>query len=70
MHFIHSRKIFPSLEDKMLLRGYKDGYFSVKNMYRLLEQANSVCFPVRLLWSPLVPTKVGFLNGRLSRKRC
>lgn len=66
MQYIHRRKIIPSLEEKMLLRGCEDCDFLVKYLYRCLKQANSECFAIRLLWSPWFPPNwLFFLLRRL-----
>ena len=38
----------------------KDGMFSVKSSYDLLEGGRQHLVPVKMIWNPLVPTKVGF----------
>ena len=38
----------------------KDGMFSVKSSYDLLEGGRQQIVPVKMIWNPIVPTKVGF----------
>ena len=38
--------------------------FSVKSSYDLLEGGRQQLVPVKMIWNPMVPTKVGFLCGR------
>ena len=47
-------------EDKLLWKEAKDGSFSIKSFYSALEGSNTVPFPKSIIWSPFVPTKVGF----------
>ena len=48
------------LEDRVLWKEAKDENFSVKSLYSALEPRRAVLFPWNIIWSPCVPTKVGF----------
>ena len=55
----------------MLWNDSKNGIFSVKSLYNTLDSSGAVPFPWRIIWSPCVPTKVGFfLLGKLLGGRC
>ena len=38
----------------------KNGSFSVKTCFELLEGGSQQSVPIKMLWNPTVPTKVGF----------
>ena len=57
---IQGRKFNPNLEDRVLWKETKDGIFSVKSLYSALDSRSVVQFPNSIIWSPCVPTKVGF----------
>ena len=44
----------------MLWKETKDGIFSVKSLYSILDSRRGVQFPINIIWNPCVPTKVGF----------
>ena len=54
----------------MLWKETKDGIFSVKSLYSALDSRSAVQFPKIIIWSPYVPTKVGFLLGKPLGVRC
>ena len=41
-------------------KGKKNGSFSVKTCFDLLEGGSQQSVPIKMLWNPTVPTKVGF----------
>ena len=47
-------------DDRLRWNRAKDGMFSVKSSYDLLEGGRQQLVPVKMIWNPLVPTKVGF----------
>ena len=57
---IHRRKVRPFQEDKLLLKASKVGGFSVKFLYKVLDQSPPLAFPCRSIWNPRVPPKLGF----------
>ena len=54
------------MEDRMLWKETKDGIFSVKSLYSALVSRRVVQFPNSIIWSPWVPTKVGFFAWEAS----
>ena len=38
----------------------KNGSFFVKTCFDLLEGGRQLLVPIKMLWNPIVPTKVGF----------
>ena len=57
---IPGKRVSADLEDRVLWKKTKDGKFYVKSLYGALELGNIVMFPRRIIWSPCVPSKVGF----------
>ena len=56
-------KVIPSI-----LKGNKDGNYSVKLMYEMLNRPTSLpsLFPVQSIWNPIVHLKVGFFAWEAS----
>ena len=44
----------------------KDGKFSVKSLYKVLEPESSVCFPMKIIWNSLVQPKISFFAWEAS----
>ena len=65
---IRGRRLNPLLEDRMLGKETKDGFFSVKPLYSTLASRRVVQFPNSIIWSPCVPTKVCFFAWEASWK--
>ena len=63
---IQGRRLNPNLEDRVLWKETKDGIFSVKSLYSALVSRIIVQFPNSIIWSPYVPTKVGFFAWETS----
>ncbi|RVW35452.1 putative ribonuclease H protein [Vitis vinifera] len=57
---IWGRRLNPLLEDSLLWKETKDGIFSVKSIYSILDSRRGVQFPINIIWNPCVPTKVCF----------
>ena len=38
----------------------KDGKFSVKSLYKVLEPDSSVFFPIKIIWNSWVQPKISF----------
>ena len=47
----------------------KNEIFSVKSLYNTLEPSCAVPFPWSIIWSPCVPTKVGFFAWEASWRK-
>ena len=41
-------------EDEVRWLKSKDGNFSVKSLYKVLEPDSSVCFPLKIIWNSWV----------------
>ena len=57
---IQGRRLNSTLEDRVLWKETKDRIFSIKFLYSVLDSRSVVQFPKSIIWSPCVPTKVGF----------
>ena len=57
---VSTKSLSPLLDDRLRWNGAKDGTFSVKSSYDLLEGGRQQLVPFKMIWNPLVPTKVGF----------
>ena len=55
---VNTKSLNPLSDDRQ--NGAKDGTFSVKSSYDLLEGGRQQLVPVKMIWNPLVLTKVGF----------
>ena len=63
---IRGRRLNPHLEDRVLWKETKDEIFSVNSLYCALVSRSVVQFPNNIIWSPCVPTKVGFFAWEAS----
>ena len=63
---IRGRRLNPHLEDRVLWKETKDEIFSIKSLYSALVSRSVVQFPNSIIWSPWVPTKVGFFAWEAS----
>ena len=58
-----SRKKINRLEtDRLLSKGDKNGIFSIKANFKLLENGNLKSIPLKVLWNGCVPPKVCFFT--------
>ena len=57
---LQGKRLVIDLEDRVLWKETKDKIFSVKSLHSALEPKSAVTFPWNIIWSPCVPTKVGF----------
>ncbi|RVW66266.1 LINE-1 retrotransposable element ORF2 protein [Vitis vinifera] len=62
---LQGKRLNVGMEDRVVWNASKNGSFSVKSLYNTLDSGGAVPFPWRIIWSPCVPTKVGFLLGKL-----
>ena len=60
-----NRLVF-SLEDRAVWKETKNGNFFVKSLYSTFEPRCAVLFLWNIIWSPCVPTKVGFFAWEAS----
>ena len=65
LHVIQGKRVISNQEDLLLMKDVKDGRFSVKLFYMHLVPAQDSPFPLCFVWNPWVPSKVGFLLGKL-----
>ena len=66
VHFLHSKKIRPFQEDRLLLKETMTDGFSVRHMYRKLMYSLPTDLPCRSIWNPIVPPKLGFFAWEAS----
>ena len=57
---IQGKRLVIDMEDRVIRKETKDGKFFVKSLYSALELRSAILFPMSVIWSPCVPTKVGF----------
>ena len=57
---LQGKRVVINLEDSLWWKEAKGGNFSVKSFYSALEGSSTVSFLKSIIWSPFVPTKVGF----------
>ena len=60
LYTVSSKCINPNLSDRLWWKEAKNDSFTVKNCYDLLEGGRRQLVPIKMLWNPIVPTKVGF----------
>ncbi|RVX00739.1 putative ribonuclease H protein [Vitis vinifera] len=66
LSFLQGKRLNVGMEDRVLWNASKNGIFSVKSLYNTLDSGGAVPFPWRIIWSPCVPTKVGFFAWEAS----
>ena len=59
IYIVSTKSLSPLSNDRLRWNGAKDGMFSIKSSYNLLKGGQQLV-PVKMIWNPLVPTKVGF----------
>ena len=57
---IQGKRLNADVEDRMVWKETKNEIFIVKSLYNSLDHSCAVPFPWSIIWSPYVPTKVGF----------
>ena len=57
---VNSKYLSPHSKDRLRCKEAKDGSFTVKSSFDLLEGGRQQLVPVKMIWNSLVPTKVGF----------
>ena len=57
---IQGKRLNADVKDRMVWKGTKNEIFTVKSLYNSLDHSCAVPFPWSIIWSPDVPTKVGF----------
>ena len=60
LSLLASKKLMPQRSDKLLWKGSQQGEFTMKTYSKILEGGSSRQAPVKILWNPSVPSKVGF----------
>ncbi|RVW54967.1 Transposon TX1 uncharacterized 149 kDa protein [Vitis vinifera] len=63
---LQGKRLNVGMEDRVVWNASKNGSFSVKSLYNTLDSGGAVPFPWRIIWSPCVPTKVGFFAWEAS----
>ena len=54
---LQGKRVFLGKEDNMFLKEVKEGCFSRKFLYEVLDHTSTVLFPYRYIWNSYVPTK-------------
>ena len=57
---IQGKRVSAEVEDRVIWKKTKSGFFSIKSLYNVVELRSTVQFPRKIIWSPYVPPKVGF----------
>ncbi|RVW45049.1 rRNA-processing protein UTP23-like [Vitis vinifera] len=57
---IQGKRLNADVEDRMVWKETKNEIFTVMSLYNSLDQSCAVLFPWKIIWSPYVPTNVGF----------
>ena len=60
LSIMNSRSRRPQLSDKLWWKKTKSGSYSVKSCFDLLEGRRQHQVPIKMMWNPIVPTKVRF----------
>ena len=60
LSLMNSRSFCPQLCDKLWWKETKFGSYYVKSCFDLLEGRRQHQVPIKMMWNPIVPTKVGF----------
>ncbi|RVW88462.1 putative ribonuclease H protein [Vitis vinifera] len=63
---IQGKRLNADVEDRMVWKETKNEIFIVKSLYNSLDHSCAVPFPWSIIWSPYVPTKVGFFAWEAS----
>ncbi|RVW51826.1 hypothetical protein CK203_085751 [Vitis vinifera] len=63
---IQGKRLNANVEDRMVWKETKNEIFTVKSLYNSLDHSCVVPFPWSIIWSPYVPTKVGFFAWEAS----
>ena len=63
---LQGKRVVVGLEDRVVWKETKNEIFSVKSLYNTLEPSCVVPFPWSIIWSPCVPTNVGFFAWEAS----
>ena len=66
---VSSKSINPNFNDRLLWKEAKNGSFFVKTCFDLLEGGRQQLVPFKMLWNPIVPTKVVSLLGKFAWDR-
>ena len=57
-----NNEITPLDKDKMIWKGDASGCYTVKAYFNRLEGVPPYLVPIKMLWNPYVPSKVGFFT--------
>ena len=60
---LRSKKVIEGVDDKVKWEGVHNGVFSVKSLYKILEQRSSISFPWKCIWSSVQPKICFFCMG-------
>ena len=62
---VGQKPLNPQDSHKILWKKYANGLFSVKSIYSFLEGESLTLALVKILWNPLLPTKVSFFASEI-----
>ena len=57
---IQGIRVSAEMEDRVIWKKTKSGFFTVKSLYSAEELGSTVRFSRKLIWSPYVSPRVGF----------
>ena len=57
---IQGKRVSAEVEDRVIWKKTKSGFFTVKSLYSAEELGSTVRFSRKLIWSPYVSPRVGF----------
>ncbi|RVW58324.1 Regulator of telomere elongation helicase 1 [Vitis vinifera] len=63
---LQGKRLIAGVEDRVVWKVSKNEIFSVKSLYNSLDHSYAGPFPWNIIWSPCVPTKVGFFAWEAS----
>ena len=66
---LQGRRVYSDAKDQVIWTKAKDERFSVKSLYKALEPERLGDFPVRVIWNPLVPSRVSFFAWEATWKK-
>ena len=57
---IQGIRVSADLENRVIWKKTENGFFTVESLYSAKEPGSTVRFPRKIIWSPFVPSRVGF----------
>ena len=66
---LQGRRVYSDVEDQVVWTKSKDGRFSVKSLYKVLEPESQGDFPTRVIWNSMMPPRVSFFAWEVTWKK-